>query len=404
MLKRTFKRIAKGFVIACYQILAFVLPTNRKVILFESSVGRSYSGNPKYVYEELVRLKLDQQYKCIWILEDMTTPIPGICGKVQRNRLRYFYYLAIAGTWIFDCRQPKYVIKKRQSIFVQTWHGTPLKRLALDMKILQMSGSTDLASYQKNFIRNVRQWDFLLSQNPYSSQILRKAFDFQKTMLEIGYPRNDILFQPNKQDLAVRIKEKLGIPQNKKVILYAPTWRDDLYVYENAYKFTLPFDLSKLFRSVQSEAVIILRMHYLVVDHLDVSEFGGNVFVSDHRHDIQELYLISDILITDYSSVMFDFSITNKPMLFYTFDIEHYRDNVRGFYFDLYKKAPGPIIENQSELEKHLSDILANESPYWEQYGEAYSVFKKEFNHFDDGMASTKVIRCILQASKSKGE
>ncbi len=105
------------------------LPVINDLILFESNVGRNYSGNPKYIYEEMVRQGLDKKLRLVWILEDINTEIPGKAKKVKRSRMRYYYYMARAKIWVFDTREPSYIHKRDQGYYIQTWHGTPLKKL-----------------------------------------------------------------------------------------------------------------------------------------------------------------------------------------------------------------------------------------------------------------------------------
>ena len=147
--------ILKQLMLTFYKILTKVLPVNRNIILFESNVGRNFTGNPKAIYEEMVRLGLDLRYRCYVILEDMKMEIPGSAKKIKRNRFRYFYYFSVAGIWISDTRFPKYIIKREGTLYIQTWHGTPLKKLALDLDAVYMSGESSLEEYKRNFYNNV---------------------------------------------------------------------------------------------------------------------------------------------------------------------------------------------------------------------------------------------------------
>src|SRR5699024_1820814 len=147
----------------------------------------------------------------------------------------------------------------------------------------------------------------------YSTQIFKRAFDFRKTVIESGYPRNDILYTHNNEQSILEIKAKLNIPLNKKVILYAPTWRDDDYYRVGQYKFTLQLDLNKLQNKLGDDYVVLLRMHYLVAEKLELSGHEDFVYDFSTYNDINELYLVSDLLITDYSSVFFDYANLKRP-------------------------------------------------------------------------------------------
>ena len=255
---------------------------------------------------------------------------------------------------------------------------------------MDMEGESDLRTYQKKFIKNVRTWDYLISQNSYSTEIFRRAFDFKKDILTIGYPRNDILLKQNNLKSIENIKKRFHLPPGKKILLYAPTWRDNEHYGSHQYKFSTKIDFSLLQEQLGNEYIILLKAHYLVGEQLDLRGFEGFIYQFGPDVDIAELYLISDMLITDYSSVMFDYSILNRPMLFFTYDLELYKDKLRGFYFDFLEEAPGPVVKTSQELL-----VAIQEYNPWE-YKTKYEEFRKKYNHADQGNASEKVVDLIL--------
>ena len=388
--------ILKHMVLFMYKVLTRLLPVNHKVVIFESNVGRNYTGNPRAIYEEMVRQGLDRRCRCYIILEDRSIKIPGSAKKIKRKGFRYFYYFAIAGVWVSDSRLPMYMIKRSETTYIQTWHGTPLKKLALDLDAIYMAGESDLLEYKKNFYENVQTWDYLISQNNYSSGIFRKAFGFDKEILEIGYPRNDMLFHNNNIEELKKIKERLGLPLDKKVILYAPTWRDNEFHGKERYKFNPKLDFSLLMEELENDTVLIVKYHYLVMDQIDWTPYEGFIYSYDMSYDISLLYLVSDMLITDYSSVMFDYSILKRPMLFYCYDLDEYKDSLRGFYFDFIKEAPGPIVKSSSKLIQAIKEYDYN------MYGDKYEAFTNKYNHADDGNASGKIVSLISNLISSK--
>ena len=388
--------ILKHMVLFMYKVLTRLLPVNHKVVIFESNVGRNYTGNPRAIYEEMVRQGLDRRYRCYIILEDRSIKIPGSAKKIKRKGFRYFYYFAIAGVWVSDSRLPMYMIKRSETTYIQTWHGTPLKKLALDLDAIYMAGESDLLEYKKNFYENVQTWDYLISQNNYSSGIFRKAFGFDKEILEIGYPRNDMLFHNNNIEELKKIKERLGLPLDKKVILYAPTWRDNEFHGKERYKFNPKLDFSLLMEELENDTVLIVKYHYLVMDQIDWTPYEGFIYSYDMSYDISLLYLVSDMLITDYSSVMFDYSILKRPMLFYCYDLDEYKDSLRGFYFDFIKEAPGPIVKSSSKLIRAIKEYDYN------MYRDKYEAFTNKYNHADDGNASGKIVSLISNLISSK--
>lgn len=386
----------KKLILGGYRVLTRILPVNRKIILFESNLGRNYSGNPRAIYEELLRLKLDRKYRCYFILEDIKTKIPGSVRKVKKNRIRYFLLFAISGIWISDSRFPRYIIKRKSTTYIQTWHGTPLKKLAMDMETVFMAGETGIEDYKKNFCNNSKTWDYLISQNNFSSNIFRRAFAYQKEILEIGYPRNDVLFSKNNDKDILTLKKKLGLPLDKKVILYAPTWRDNEFYGNGRYKFNPKIDYSLLQEEFGKDCVMIVKYHYLIMDKVDWSPYKGFIYSCDMSYDIATLYLVSDMLITDYSSAMFDYSILKRPMLFYCYDLEEYKNNLRGFYFDFLAEAPGPVVKNTRELVDAIRHYDGS------VYEDKYHRFVDKYNYKDDGTASLKVVKLIEDIIKNK--
>lgn len=383
------KRLAKKPVLYLYRLSVKLLPINKNIILFESNLGRNYTGNPKAIYEEMIRQGLDRKYSCYFVMEHPETKIPGAARTVKRTRLKYFYLFAVAGTWVCDTRLPKYIIKRPECTYIQTWHGTPLKKLALDMDTVHMAGEKGIENYKKNFYNNAQTWDYLISQNQFSTEIFRRAFAFGKEMLEIGYPRNDVLFAKNNEKDIREIKKNLGIPLDKRVILYAPTWRDNEFYGKGKYKFNPPLDFNALRDSLGDDTVMIVKYHYLVMDQIDWSPYQGFIYSCDLSYDISDLYLVSDMMITDYSSVMFDYSLLKRPMLFFCYDLEEYKDTLRGFYFDFLAEAPGPITQTTEEL----ITSIKNYDP--EFYREKQDAFYRKYNHADDGHASEKVVKLI---------
>ncbi|MDD3984507.1 MAG: CDP-glycerol glycerophosphotransferase family protein [Methanobacterium sp.] len=385
------RQIIKKIFMLFYYIFRNILPLNDNVIFFESSVGRNYSSNPKYVYEEMVMQGLDKEFKCVWSLEDMATKIPGNAIKVRRTRLKYLYYISIAKIWVCDTRLPTFLYKRPETIYIQLWHGTPLKKLAMDMDVLKMSEGMELSEYQRLFKKNTQTWDYLISQSNYTTETFRSCFDFKKQILNTGFPRNDILFKKNNKEFINSIKNRYNIPKEKKVILYAPTWRDDEFYRNGIYKFSTKLDLNFLKKQLSNTYVLLVKLHYLVKDPIDWNEDDGFVYIFDHLYDIQELYLISDMLITDYSSVMFDYSILKRPMIIYSYDYEKYKNQLRGFYFNIFEEFPGPIVETTPELVDSIKNYDCN------KYQKEYISFLEKFTSFDDGNASSRIVDLILQ-------
>ncbi|MDF2539552.1 MAG: tagF [Herbinix sp.] len=390
LMKRLIKKAVKIPVLFLYRLFVLINRVDKQIILFESNLGRNYSGNPRFIYEEMVARGLDKQFRCFFILEDTGAELPGNAIKVKRISLNYFFIFSKAGYWVSDTRMPSYLVKRKKTIYIQTWHGTPLKRLALDMFNITMEGEADLDSYKKNFIKNSSSWDYLLSQNSYSTGIFRRAFAYEKEILEIGYPRNDLLINQNNYDRILELKQRFHLPMDKKIILYAPTWRDNEFIGPHQYKFSTRIDFDYLRKSLSKDYIILVKAHYLVSEVIDGSKYQGFLFSFGASDDIAELYLIADLLITDYSSVMFDYSLLDRPMLFFAYDLDQYKDQLRGFYFDFLEEAPGPVVVTTQQL---VQSIISYDQY---KYKEKIDAFKKKYNHADHGTASAVVVDLIL--------
>lgn len=369
-----------------YKKVLLKLPMKENYIVFESFLGKNYSDSPRNIYEYIIENNLD--YKCIWVFNDKQRKIPGNAKIVKRFSLAYYYYHAVSKYWINNMRQPLHLVKREGNVFLETWHGTPLKKLVFDMKEIYSANPR----YKRDFYMQSRAWDYLLSPNQYSSDIFRSAFKFDKEMLEFGYPRNDILYSPDKEERATRIKNALGIPKDKKVVLYAPTWRDDDFYESGKYRFELKLDLRKMREELGDEYVVALRMHYFIADDLNIEGLEGFAFNLSKYDDISELYLISDILITDYSSVFFDYANLKRPILFYTYDLDKYRDQLRGFYIDFEKDAPGPLLRTSDQVIDAIKNIEQIKSDYMNNY----EAFFEKYCSWHDGKTTEKVVKKVL--------
>ncbi|MGE7933307.1 bifunctional glycosyltransferase/CDP-glycerol:glycerophosphate glycerophosphotransferase [Viridibacillus arvi] len=362
-------------------------PLNEKKIVFESFLGKNYADSPKYIYEYMV--KHYPEYEFIWSFNETNHDIPGNAKQVKRLSLTYYYHMATAKYWVNNMRQPLHLQKREGNVFLQTWHGTPLKKLVFDMNEVYSANP----KYKQQFYEQSRLWDYLIAANSYSSDIFKSAFKFDKVMLEDGYPRNDTLYINNNSDYITKMKTKLNIPLDKKVILYAPTWRDDEFYEPGKYKFNLKFDLQKLQEKLGDEYVILLRMHYFIADDLNIDGYEGFVYNMSKYDDIAELYLISDILITDYSSVFFDYSNLRRPILFYTYDLEKYRDQLRGFYIDIENEVPGPLVKTTDEI----IDAVLNIDKVTIQYKEKYDIFYDKICGWESGKATEKIVEKVFK-------
>ena len=321
-----------------------------QLIVFESNFGKVYGQNPRYIYEELLRQ--NRSFRAVWVHQDKDKilDIPGRAIQVRRGSEEYFNYLGRAGYWVNNIRFSM-TYKPEKTVYLQTWHGTPLKRLGLDINV-----SGPEVEARENFLKESANWDFLLAQNTYSAEIFKRAFAVKGEIITKGYPADDVFLQDNQEQTA-RIKDKLNI-SDKKVILYAPTWRDDARKGDSwNFSFSLALDLKEMKERLSGDYVLLLRLHHLISDKIDLSGLDGFVVDVSKYSDTSELLLISDLLITDYSSIFFDYATLKRPILFYMYDLDEYASELRGFYLDIEKDLPGNIIRSFEELVAAVENI-----------------------------------------------
>jgi CDP-glycerol glycerophosphotransferase len=359
----------------------------RELAVFDSFGGRHYSCNPRAIYEELRRSHPDLE--CAWVSLDgqFTVPPDGTTVITVSSR-EYYEVLAQARYVITNDLLPSWFRRREGQTCLQTWHGTPLKRIGFDIGRPQFSNGL---IYPDLLRESVASWDMLVSPNSFSTAIFRSAFRFDGEILESGYPRNDPLHHADREERAAAIRERLGLPAGKRIVLYAPTWRDNAVTDSGGARFDLKLDLPAMTAALGDDHILLMRLHTHMRNNSAVGGSDGFVFDVTSYPDITDLYLISDVLVTDYSSVMFDFAGTGRPMLFFTYDLASY-DNVRGFYFDFEAEAPGPLLTGTSEVIEALRDI----SGVQRSYRDAYQAFGSKYCALDDGKASARVIQRLL--------
>lgn len=373
-------------------------PYDQPTLIFESFGGRQVSDSPYAIYQLFKQLY--PGFTFIWSIDRSQKKLckeNGIPFIIRRTS-KWVRTLEKSSFWISNARFPSWIKKPNYVTYIQTWHGTPLKKLGLDIENVSMPGTTT-TKYHANFVREANRWDALVSPNDYSTRIFRSAFGFNNQILKVGYPRNDELINSTREDVTA-LKQELGIPLDKKVVLYAPTYRDNQFAEKGKYTFELPFSLDEFRDQYGTDAVLVLRMHYLISNALDISGYEGVVFDFSNHPNISDLYLISDMLITDYSSVFFDFAYLKRPILFYPYDYHMYKDELRGFYLDYEKDLPGEIAHNESQLLTMIGDKLKTPDMSDDQ---KFMDFYQRFCSIDDGLSSLKIVNYVVQQIEKNG-
>lgn len=354
-------------------ILLSYLPIKPNKVFMMSYYGKGYDCNPKYLTDYLVKHISKYPWDIVWAFNDINQhkQITGI-RSVKTMSLRYFYELCTAKVIITNYRMPEYFHKRQKQYYIQTWHSS------LRLKKIEGDAEDSLSlNYIKMAKKDSRQCDLLISGCKFSTEIFKRAFWYTGSILECGTPRNDYLVHP-RQNEQVRIKERLGIEVHKKIILYAPTFRKDhnLEVYDLEYKSLQHWAEEKW----GGKWCICIRLH----PHLDSKKlhitWSEDLRDVSKWEDIQELLLIADIVISDYSSLIFDFSFTKRPCFLYTPDMQDYIAHDRGLYFNI-QSLPFEIATDKEMLKQK---IMAFDTT---QYEERLQSFMQKIESFEEGTA-----------------
>ncbi len=374
---------------------------DEKTVVFNSFNGKTYGCSPKAVYEYMLRQDEFKDWTFIWAFKNakkhrFLEENPNTIVVKQTARV-YEKKLARAKYWVTNYRVPDHIWPRKDQVYVQCWHGTPLKRLGYDLENSE-NAIDSIADIRKKYAIDAAKFNYILSPSGFASEKFISAWNLKETgmedkVMEIGYPRNDFLINHTPEDIRM-IKERLEIPEDKKVILYAPTWRDNQHEAGTGFTYDLNVDFDALREELGDEYVILFRVHYLVASKFSFDDYEGFIYNVSSYDDINHLYLIADLLITDYSSVFFDYGILKKPMLFYMYDLEDYKDSIRGFYFGI-DKLPGRIITEEKELPDAIRDSIDNFV-----YDEKYREFNETFSNREDGQASRRFVDWVFRGKK----
>lgn len=366
-----------------YKKCIFTLLKGTKVrenrIFFESFHGEKYSDSIKVLYEYMKTKRNDMQY--VWVYNKEECPIKGDnLIIVKRNTLKYFYYNATSKYWVTNSHRNRHIAPKKNQIYMMIWHGVgAFKKFGADIK------------RPKEVLEDLRNDGNNITYLVCSSENIKSIYSGalcidQNKIYPYGLPRNDIFYD---EDKLRRIKNKYKdmFPQNKKIILYAPTHR----AAEKEFDFKL--DVNKLYKELNDEYILLIKSHYFISEEIQIDDkLKEFVYDVSYYDDIQELLVISDILITDYSSVFYDFGFQkNKPVLFYAYDKDEYIKNWGGFYKEYDSYVPGPILYSTDELAEAIKnkEILKNASERLED-------FMQDYDDYKDGKSTERVYKLLF--------
>jgi CDP-glycerol glycerophosphotransferase (TagB/SpsB family) len=356
----------------------------REVALFETFAGKAGGDQPGALATELLRRRpgLDVVFSVI----DRSVHVPAGARRVIRMSEEYVDLLARARYVVGNAGLPYFFRKREGQAFLQTWHGSPLKRIGHDRI------HNDFANWhhRRQLVTASAQWDFLVSQSPFCTEKLRSAFHYSGCVLEEGYPRNDVLNSAERDAVRARVRTALGIEADARVVLYAPTWRDNLRSGA-VYHKVLYLDPVRV--AAELDCVVLVRGHYNSMKAAEEVSDDPRVREVTRYPDIADLYLAADAMVTDYSSAFFDFAAVDKPMVFLAPDLESYRDDNRGFYVDFHETVPGPVCETTDGVLAELVSAFADPTTGAARRAQ----FRRDFAPHDDGHASARVLDALLE-------
>ena len=370
----------QGYIIRLWMLFCWLHPVQSNKVVIVSYYGAGFGDHGKYVAKQL--LKSGVPLQIFWAGKPGTEDtIPDGINYVKYNSLKFFFHLATAGVWVDNSRKDHCIIKRKNQLYIQAWHG------AIALKQVEKDVQEHLSKhYVKSAIHDSKMADLMVSNSTFCTKMYRRAFWYDGEILECGSPRVDILFHIT-EDQKKEIKRKLGVGDDQSIILYAPTFRVD----GNLDCYQIDFDavLEKMRAISNTEWVFAIRLHPNISNKADFIQYSDRIINATTYPDMYELLAVADILITDYSSSMFEAGFAKKPVFLYASDIESYIKD-RNFYFDL-TSLPFPLAEDNEALLSSLQNFSR------EQYEQKLDAFNVSLGLKETGHASNTVAEKILE-------
>ncbi len=353
------------------KLFGLFIRTDKQLILFNSYGGKKYDDSPRSIYEQMLKDDRFSNIKLVWaIQEPEKVKISGRADVVKADSFQYFMTALKACVWVTNSSMERGLdFKKKGTLCFNTWHGSAIKIMGIDIK-------KDNQSFRSKI--NVRA-DIMLAQSQYDIDTFSHAFQLPVSRFRMtGLPRNDILANYTQNDVD-RIKEKLEIDKKKVVLLYAPTFREYTKGTNNEVVLNVPMNLQHWQEALGEEFVVLFRAHYEVAKHMRVDGYPMFVDVSTYPN-LNDLMIISDALISDYSSIYFDYSVMHKPMYCFAYDYDEYMAN-RGMYLSLKDELPCSIHKDEDNLIKDLSNFESEKELHIQRTVKFQEKYVTEYGH-----------------------
>jgi len=381
--RRLAKRLRQAVGHLYYQVQRR-LPVDRSLAVYAAYWYRGVTCNPAAIAAKAAELA--PQVRATWVVGPARVgTVPPGTDYVVAGTLPYYRAIARAGYLINNVNWPNHLVKRRGATHVMTHHGTPLKMMGMDQ--MDHPASVRDANFPAQ-MRRADRWDFSVTANAHTSIAWQRAYPCDYETLEVGYPRNDRLATATEADTTAA-REMFGIRPGRRVVLYMPTHREWLPVG------TPVLDVEQLSDALGPDTVLLVRAHYFYVPagRAGRSRSGAArriVDVSGHPV-VEDLYLAADVLVTDYSSAMFDYAVLDRPLVIYAPDWPVYRE-LRGVYFDLMAEPPGAVATDFPEL----AEIFRSGADTDPAAAARRAAFRSKFCYLDDGGAAERVVRRVF--------
>ena len=364
--------------------LFFIFPIKKKSVLFNNFYGKGFDDNPRAIAEQINSKK---RLKLYWVLskENANAILPEGIIRLKKRTLKYYYAIATSHIWVSNVRLPEYYIKRRGQFYIQTWHGS-----GIPYKMVEYDALNNLSEdYKRMMSHDDTMIDLFLSgSRSFTDIICRRAFKYSGEVLECGDPKSDALVRANRETIKNALKNQLGITEDN-IVTYMPTFRVDYS--NNPYDINLDLIKAALEKKTGKTWKILCKMHPNV--EVKNSKINCSDYLSiDSVNDTQTAIIASDLLITDYSSIMFDAVFAKRPVLLYVKDYDQYIKNERGFYIAL-EDLPFPSFHNTKAIVDYINKNGVESR-------EAYGAFIKKHKLIVSGTASRQVARLIEEKCK----
>lgn len=347
------------FFYRCFYNFIGLFCKTKKQIIFTSFGGRKFDDSPFALYQQIISDDYFNDFEIIWAFSNPNSyQLPR--GKaIKIDTFKFFVSLMKSKIWISNTSIDRGIgLHKKSVIRVETWHGTPLKKIC---------GEENNLTFKPKKNRKIDNKTIRCAQSEYDQEIFARVFNASKECIHIcDLPRNDELAKEITLEEKNELLEKIGVPKNKKIILYMPTYREYLLDKKFNNYIVPPINLNIWKEKLSNEYVLLFRAHYAVNKVLGIKTDDFVIDVSNFPH-LNSLFLISDILISDYSSAFFDFSITGKPMICFAYDLKEYCEK-RGLYLDIKKDMFIDVFENENDLITNFKNISNNSYNFKQKY------------------------------------